>query len=110
MNSCLYECEVMHHRLEPKGHRFRHRIFLCAFDLDEIDALAAAIPVFSHNRRNLYAFRDSDHLALVGREGRPVRLSQDSHTGRWFLMDESYLTRVARPQAPRSLELRALPL
>jgi hypothetical protein len=94
MNSCLYECEIMHHRLEPKGHRFRHRIFLCAFDLDEIDAVAAAIPVFSRNRRNLYAFRDSDHLALVGREGRPVRENLTA-----WLADQG----VAWPTAGRAL-------
>ncbi len=64
MNSCLYECDVMHHRLEPKENHFRYRIFMCAFDLDEIDALAARIPFFSRNRWNLYTFRDSDHLPL----------------------------------------------
>jgi len=64
MNSCLYECDVMHHRIEPKENHFRYRIFMCAFDLDEIDALAARIPFFSRNRWNLYTFRDSDHLPL----------------------------------------------
>ncbi len=73
MNSCLYECTVMHHRLEPKVHQFSYRIFLCAFDLDEIDALAKTIPLFSRNRRNFYTFRDSDHLTLPGLAGRTVR-------------------------------------
>src|SRR5476651_2269022 len=65
MNSCLYECDVMHHRLSPKDNRFRYRIFLFALDLDEIDALAARIRIFSRNRWNLYTFRDSDHLSVV---------------------------------------------
>ncbi len=73
MNSGLYECTVMHHRLEPRVHRFRHRLFLCAFDLGEIDALAARIPIFSRNGRNLFSFHDADHLALAGRAGRGVR-------------------------------------
>ena len=66
MNSCLYECRVMHHRLTPAVHHFRYRIFMFALDLDEIDALAAQIPIFSHNRANVYAFRDRDHLSLPG--------------------------------------------
>jgi uncharacterized protein len=73
MNSCLYECTVMHHRLEPKEHQFDYRIFLAAFDLDEIDGLAAQVPVFSRNRRNLYAFFDRDHLMLPGLEKGGVR-------------------------------------
>jgi DUF1365 family protein len=73
MNSCLYECTVMHHRLEPRVHRFRYRIFLCALELDEIDAMAAKLPLFSRNGRNLFAFHDDDHLALPGQEGRTVR-------------------------------------
>ena len=62
MKSCLYECEVMHHRLEPKEHHFRYRIFLFALDLDEVDEVAQRIPIFSRNRPNLYSFYDSDHL------------------------------------------------
>lgn len=83
MNSCLYECEVMHHRLEPKENHFRYRIFMGAFDLDEIDALAARIPFFSRNRWNLYTFRDSDHLPLgrhTVRENLDVFLAQHDIT------------------------------
>ena len=36
-------------------------------DLDEIEALCRRIPFLSHNRWNLYSFRDDDHLYL-GRE------------------------------------------
>jgi DUF1365 family protein len=65
MRSCLYECSVMHHRLEPREHHFRYRIFMFALDLDEIDSVAARVRGFSRNRRNLYEFRDRDHLSIV---------------------------------------------
>ncbi|KAB2645551.1 MAG: DUF1365 domain-containing protein [Verrucomicrobia bacterium] len=58
----------MHHRLAPKEHHFRYRIFMLALDLDELDAVAALIPFLSRNRRNLYEFRDRDHLTLPGFE------------------------------------------
>ena len=61
MNSCLYECSVMHHRFAPKVHHFQHDIFLFYLDLDELDMLAKKIFLFGHNRKNLYSFRDADH-------------------------------------------------
>ncbi|MEI6870867.1 MAG: DUF1365 domain-containing protein [Verrucomicrobiota bacterium] len=66
LNSCLYECEVMHHRLLPKEHQFQYRIFMFALDLDEIDTVASRVLGFSHNRFNLYTFKDSDHLPCTG--------------------------------------------
>ena len=68
MNSALYECHVMHHRVAPVVHHFQHRIFMFALDLDELDSAAARIPIFSRNRANLYAFRDRDHLTMPGLE------------------------------------------
>ena len=73
MNSCLYECSVMHHRLEPKEHHFRYRIFMFALDLDEVDALSKRLPFFSRNRWNLYTFRDRDHLTLPGCETKSAK-------------------------------------
>jgi len=71
MNSCLYECDVMHHRLEPKENHFRYKIFMFALDLDEIDTVAAKVLGFARNRRSLYEFRDRDHLTLpdLGEQG-----------------------------------------
>ena len=66
MNSCLYQCHVMHHRLTPKVHHFRHRLFMFALDLDEVDEVASRISLFSRNRANLYSFRDRDHMTLPG--------------------------------------------
>jgi DUF1365 family protein len=69
--SCLYECTVMHHRLEPKENHFRYRLFMFALDLDELDSLA--VRGFSRNRWNLYTFRDRDHLTLPGHEAASLR-------------------------------------
>ncbi len=62
MNSCLYECHILHERFLPKSHRFLYRIFLFALDLDELDSLHRQLRLFSLDRRNLYSFRDRDFL------------------------------------------------
>ncbi len=64
INSSLYECTIMHHRLEPLRNRFVYRIFMFALDLDELDTLHASMNLFSRNRFNLFSFRDADHLQL----------------------------------------------
>lgn len=60
--SCLYECRVMHQRFTPRRHRFEYGIFMLAVDLSELDSLHRHLRFFSRNRRNLYEFRDRDHL------------------------------------------------
>jgi uncharacterized protein len=62
MRSCLYECQVMHHRIAPKEHRFSYRIFMFGIDLDELGHLASGNPILSVNGRNLYSFREADFL------------------------------------------------
>jgi DUF1365 family protein len=64
MNSCLYKAKVMHHRLEPKVHRFHYNVFMFYVDLDEIDSLAKKLFMFSRNRFNFFSFRDGEHLQL----------------------------------------------
>lgn len=54
----------MHHRMEPKPHRFHYRVFMFWLDLDEIDALAKKFWLISRNRFNAFNFRDADHLQL----------------------------------------------
>lgn len=71
MNSCLYECRVMHARLHPRAHRFVHRLFLFALDLDELPALHRRLSLFSLERANLYSFRDRDYLPTVEPLHRP---------------------------------------
>ena len=62
MNSCLYECSVLHARFSPRQHRFVYRIFLFAIDLDELPELHRRLPLFSVGRRNLYSFHERDYL------------------------------------------------
>ncbi len=62
MNSCLYECDIMHHRLEPKKNKFSYRLFMFYFDLDELPFWNRTLRLFSWNAANLFSFRDSDHL------------------------------------------------
>lgn len=61
MRSALYTGRVMHLRLRPVRHQFHYRIFTLLLDLDELPALDARLRLFSHNRANLFSFRDRDH-------------------------------------------------
>ena len=56
----------MHHRLSPRKHRFVYDIYLFCLDLDEIPTLGRYLWFFGHNRRNLFEFRDADHLSMSG--------------------------------------------
>ena len=62
LRSCLYAGSVLHERRAPRQHRFRHGLFLAYLDLDELGELDGALRLLSRNRRNLYEFRDADHL------------------------------------------------
>lgn len=70
MKSAIYAGTVFHQRYRPRAHKLRYRIFQCLFDLDEIDAVADRIRVFSRNRFNLFAFYDKD---FGDRSGKPLR-------------------------------------
>ena len=62
MTTSLYECSVMHHRMQPVRHKFSYRLFMFCLDLDEIDQLAERRRLLSRNRWNLFSFFDRDHL------------------------------------------------
>ena len=66
LNSCLYETEIMHHRLSPKEHRFSYRFFSFYLDLEEIDEVVRRVFLFSRNKLNAYSFFDKDHLEIGG--------------------------------------------
>ena len=70
MKSAIYAGEVFHQRFRPRAHRLRYRVFQCLFDLDEIDAMARRLRLFSRNRFNLFAFHDRD---FGDRSGNPLR-------------------------------------
>ena len=62
LNSCLYECDVMHYRVTPKEHKFTHKVFMFYVDLDEIDQLSKRFTLFSRNKSNIFSFYDQDHI------------------------------------------------
>ncbi|KQW82464.1 DUF1365 domain-containing protein [Brevundimonas sp. Root1279] len=59
--SALYRGEVRHHRLRPREHRLRYRVFWLLLDLAEIDRLDRRLRLFSRNRFNVLALYDRDH-------------------------------------------------
>ncbi len=83
MQSCLYECRVMHHRFVPKEHKFNYRIFLVALDLDEIELCNKKLFFFSVNRWNIYSIKEADYLPTFEKVHNPTKtnaneLKQDS--------------------------------
>jgi len=58
----IYSSEVMHQRFFAAAYRFRYRVFSLLLDVDALDRVAAASPIFSRNRFNLLSFHDDDHL------------------------------------------------
>jgi len=62
IRSCLYTCDVVHHRTEPVEHRFSYRYFLFSIDLDEIERLASTLYLLSYRRFGMYAFFEEDHV------------------------------------------------
>lgn len=62
MNSCLYQCEVLHKRLFPRKNSFSYSIFMFCIDLDELQILNKKLWFFSLNRFNWFSFRDRDHV------------------------------------------------
>src|SRR5271165_1398531 len=64
MNSCLYKARIMHHRMEPKKHRFHYNVYMFYICLEELDELSNRFRLMSRNRFNLFNFKDSEHLQL----------------------------------------------
>ncbi|MCX7868483.1 MAG: DUF1365 domain-containing protein [Terrimicrobiaceae bacterium] len=60
--SCVYECDVWHRRLWPREHEFVYRVFLFAFDLDEVAARAPGSWLLGINRPGLYSLQNRDHF------------------------------------------------
>ncbi|MFQ3225350.1 MAG: DUF1365 family protein [Lentimonas sp.] len=61
-HSQIYRGEVVHQRLTPVPHTFTYPVTFFAFDLNELDALAARVSCFSHNRPGLLRLNDRDYL------------------------------------------------
>jgi DUF1365 family protein len=69
LNSCLYECVIVHRRLRPKPYAFEHRMMMLYADLDELETIDCSTRLLSLERRNLYSFRDADYFP-TGAQGR----------------------------------------
>jgi DUF1365 family protein len=74
--SALYVGTVVHRRLRPRAHRLRYRLFWMLVDLDEIDAMARRLRLFSHNRFNAVSFYDADY---GDGSGAPLRPQVERH-------------------------------
>ena len=62
MRSAVYTGTLMHSRRSPSRNTFRYPLSMWLFDLDEFPELERRLALFSVNRRNVVALRDSDHL------------------------------------------------
>lgn len=58
----LYQATVMHQRFFDVHYRFRYRVFSLMLDIDHLDDIAQRLPLFSHNRFNVFSLHDRDHL------------------------------------------------
>jgi len=99
MKSAIYECEVMHHRLSPKVHRFSYHLFYLWLDLDELDALSPYFRFFSRNRWNLFSFYDADHIVKDGKDAKANVLQIIREAG----VDVSTIAKVRLLTFPRIL-------
>lgn len=59
-SSAFYVGEVVHVRHRPRRHRLRYRVFSLLADVDELDAIAARVRGFGHNRTALVSVHDAD--------------------------------------------------
>ncbi|MGI9452604.1 MAG: DUF1365 domain-containing protein [Geminicoccaceae bacterium] len=94
-DACLYVGRVMHHRLQPKRHRFVYRVFTLLLDIDRLAELDQRLRLFSIERANLFSFHAKDHGP---RNGEPLRP--------WV---ESELRRASIADEPVSIRLLAMP-
>ncbi len=111
----LYDCEVMHARLEPRSHRFTHTVFALAADIGELDDLGRGLRLLGpEGSRAPYQLRDRDFLprrpifhartqseADFGREGDrlPDRVRAFAAAHGCDLPPDARVTLVALPRA-----------
>ena len=74
----VFEGIVRHERFAPKKHAFQYRVYQVLVDLDDLAGLAARVPLFSHNARNVTSFHDRDYM---GPGDAPVRVKLDRWLG-----------------------------
>lgn len=62
MNSCLYEGQLRHRRMNPIAHEFTYPIFYCYLDLSEMDTVFAGRWLWSARRPAPAYYRRADFL------------------------------------------------
>ena len=62
MNSRIFTGQIMHARAKPVQHRFQYPVYFYGLDIDQLDELDRAIPLFGHNRVRPVAIHDGDYL------------------------------------------------
>jgi DUF1365 family protein len=72
LSSCLYKGVVMHHRFQPKVHRFKYKVFSLCLDLDELHQVDK-LQLFSINRFNLFSFYEKQHGSGNGKLANYIR-------------------------------------
>lgn len=70
MTAALYVGETVHHRLTPRPHRFRYRLFQLLLDVDRLDEDLAGLRLLRRGRFGLFSVDDRDH---GWRDGRSLR-------------------------------------
>ena len=85
--NAIYQGHVMHMRLQPRAHRFRHAVFSLMLDVDRLPQTARGLRLMRHNGFGVLSVHDADHGA---RDGSPLRP--------WI---DDQLTRNGRPVAAR---------
>ena len=61
---------VIHHRLQPKRHRFKYHMSWCLLDLDELHNWMQASRLWQHNRWGVFAIKDQDY---INSEQQPIK-------------------------------------
>lgn len=56
---------VRHRRERPEEHAFTYRMWHVLLDVDELATLDREVAGFTHNRRGIASFRDTDHLGPI---------------------------------------------
>jgi DUF1365 family protein len=64
-NSALYRGELLHARSDEHTRAFRYGVYMAALDLDELDQLDRELRLFSHDRPNLFSFRERDYASAT---------------------------------------------
>jgi DUF1365 family protein len=77
--SGLYVGTIRHRRLSPKPNAFQYGLYQLLIDLDELPELDRELRLLSHNRPNVTAFYDTDHM---GRPAAPVPVREK--LSRWL--------------------------